>query len=190
MTALPARVAAASARGADAGFAMSCDPAVGRLLSVLAATVPSNGRVLELGTGCGVGLAWIVDGLSGRADVEVISIECDDATVAVARGCDWPSSVSIVPGDAVALLPDLGGFDLVFADAQGGKWEGLDLTIAAVRPGGVLLVDDMSPPHWESHKHRTKTEAVRARLLSHPDLLAVEIAHGSGVVLCARPAAA
>jgi predicted O-methyltransferase YrrM len=32
-----------------------------------------------------------------------------------------------------------GRFDLIFADAQGGKWEGLDGTVAALRPGGLML---------------------------------------------------
>jgi hypothetical protein len=32
-----------------------------------------------------------------------------------------------VPGEA-------GSFHLIFADAQGGKWEGLDRTIAALAP--------------------------------------------------------
>ncbi len=183
---LPERVALATARGVDAGFTMSCEPSVGQLLSVLAAATPPNGRILELGTGCGVGLAWIVDGLTGRADVEVTSIELDRVTADVARRSELPLGVSIVDGDAVESLPRLGGFDLVFADAQGGKWDGLDLTIAAVRPGGVLVVDDMTPPDWESDEHRTKTAEVRERLLAHPDLVAVELAHGSGVILCTR----
>jgi demethylmenaquinone methyltransferase/2-methoxy-6-polyprenyl-1,4-benzoquinol methylase len=183
---LPERVERATARGVEAGFTMSCDPSVGRLLSVLAAATPPNGRILELGTGCGVGLAWIVDGLAGRADVEVTSIEFDHAVAEVARRSDWPRSVSIVEADAVEVFPSLGGFDLVFADAQGGKWDRLDLTIAAVRPRGVLVVDDMTPLQWESDHHRTKTEEVRERLLAHPDLVAVELAPGSGVILCTR----
>ena len=64
--------------------------------------------------------------------------------IAVARSGDWPSFVSIVEGDAVTVLPTVGEFDLVFADAEGGKWERLDLTLAAVRLHGVLIVDDMT----------------------------------------------
>lgn len=53
-------VAAATARAHQAGFPMSCDPAVGRLLAVPAAHLPEGARVLDLGTGTGVGTAWIV----------------------------------------------------------------------------------------------------------------------------------
>src|SRR4030088_1115665 len=48
---LPDLVAAATDRARSAGFRMSCNPAVGGLLAVLAAHLPSGSRVLELGTG-------------------------------------------------------------------------------------------------------------------------------------------
>ncbi len=170
----------------ESGFELSCDPRVGRFLAVLAAAVPAHGRILELGTGCGVGLAWIVHGLDARDDVEVVSIERDPGSVACARRGEWPGFVSIVEGDALEVVPESGKFDLVFADSEGGKWEGLDRTIAALGPGGLLLVDDMTPARWESEHHRVKTEAVRDRLLTDPQLVAVEIAHGTGIVLCSR----
>jgi predicted O-methyltransferase YrrM len=183
---VPDRVERATAVAAESGFELSCDPDVGRFLAVLAAATPTGGRILELGTGCGVGLAWIVHGLEPRDDVEVVSIEFDATSVACARRCEWPPFVSIVEGDALALLPESGMFDLVFADSEGGKWEGLDTTISSLRPGGLLLVDDMTPARWASDEHRTKTEAVRTRLLSDPQLVAVEITQGTGIVLCAR----
>ena len=88
----------AQIRADQHGFPFSCEPGAGALLSSLAAAVPAEGRILELGTGAGVGLAW---------------------------------------------LPGLGRFHLVFVDAPGGKLEGLDRSIAALEPGGVLVVDDM-----------------------------------------------
>ena len=47
---------------------MACEPGVGRLLAVLAAAVPVYGRILEMGTGVGVGTAWIVYGLGSDAE--------------------------------------------------------------------------------------------------------------------------
>src|SRR3954462_3348555 len=111
---LPPRVDAARSRAASAGFELSCDTAVGQLLAVLAAAVPRNGRILELGTGCGVGLAWITHGLDGRAAVEVVSDDSSSEARAVAQSADWPSFVSVVEGDAVTLLATVGQFDLVF----------------------------------------------------------------------------
>jgi predicted O-methyltransferase YrrM len=183
---LPEAVRLTTERAERAGFTMSCDPDTGRLLAVLAAAVPANGRVLELGTGTGVGTAWIIDGLRGRDDVEVVTVEIDAATAALAAQQAWPPWVRLLTGDAIEVIHSAGRFDLIFADAQGGKWEGLDATVAALRPGAHLLVDDMTPGEFADEHHARKTSAVRARLLGHPDLVSVEIAWSSGLILSTR----
>ena len=83
--ALPDMVAAAYRRAADAGFELSSEPEVGRLLACLAAAVPPQGRVLELGTGVGAGLAWLVHGLGERTDVTVVSVDVDPELQAAAE---------------------------------------------------------------------------------------------------------
>lgn len=188
---VPGEVVEAKERAARAGFRLSCEDAVGQLLSTLVVDVPAGGRVLELGTGVGVGTAWIVGGLvaAGRDDVEVVTVEFDAAVASAARSASsWPVFVRFVEGDAVELLASgaLGSFDLVFADAQGGKWEGLDRTIGALRPEGVLLVDDMRPQSWWTDGQRSKQELVRRTLLGHPDLEAIELDVGSGCIICTR----
>jgi len=183
---LPEPVRLAAERAERAGFAMSCDPGAGRLLAVLAAAVPANGRVLELGTGTGAGTAWIVHGLRERDDVEVVTVEIDAATAALAAQYRWPPQVRLLTGDALEVTRRAGRFDLIFADAQGGKWEGLDATVAALRPGGQLLVDDMTPGEFADEHHARKTAEVRSRLLGHPDLVSVEIAWSSGLILSTR----
>ena len=183
---LPEPVRLAAERAERAGFAMSCDPGAGRLLAVLAAAVPANGRVLELGTGTGAGTAWIVHGLRERDDVEVVTVEIDAATAALAAQYRWPPQVRLLTGDALEVTRRAGRFDLIFADAQGGKWEGLDATVAALRPGGQLLVDDMKPVAFADEHHARKAAEVRSRLLGHPDLVSVEIAWSSGLILSTR----
>jgi predicted O-methyltransferase YrrM len=121
---LPAAVSEALSRADRAEFAMSSEQPVGELLAVLGAAVPGGGRILELGTGVGVGLSWIVHGLTGRADVEVVSVEADQNTAAIAADAEWPRFVRLVVGDAVAMVQASGEFDLVFADAPAGKWDG------------------------------------------------------------------
>jgi demethylmenaquinone methyltransferase/2-methoxy-6-polyprenyl-1,4-benzoquinol methylase len=165
---VPGAVAEAKGRAARAGFRLSSDDDVGRLLAVLVGGVPEGGRVLELGTGAGVGTAWICDGLAsaGRSDVAVVTVEHDPSLAAAARAATWPPFVELVEGDVLDVLGGLGSFDLVFADAQGGKWEGLDRTVAALRPGGVLVVDDMRPqPSW-TDAQRSRQDAIRVLLIS------------------------
>lgn len=185
---LPELVAAARATAERAGFDRSCDDAVGRLLAVLAAAVPAEGRILELGTGAGVGTAWIVHGLAQRSDVEVVSVEADPQTAALAARHTWPRCVRFLLDDAVRVLPTIGTFDLIFADAQGGKWQRLDLSIGALRAGGMLLVDDMTPQHWWSGEQATHQDTVRRTLLQHPDLAACQLDCASGIILSVRRA--
>jgi demethylmenaquinone methyltransferase/2-methoxy-6-polyprenyl-1,4-benzoquinol methylase len=178
--AVPPLVTAATTRARESGFPMSCDPAVGRLLAVLAAHLPEGARVLELGTGTGVGTAWIVPGLLPRTDVTVTSVEKDPGTAAAAASGDWPSFVGLRSGDALEVLAEGRAFDLVFADAPGGKWDGLDRTVAALRPRGLPIVDDMTPePNW-TDSHRAAQDKVRQVLLLAPGLTSAELAVGSG----------
>jgi predicted O-methyltransferase YrrM len=180
-------VRAAVERGRALGFGQSSDLDVGRLLAVLAGGVRINGRVLEIGTGVGYGTAWIVEGLAGRTDVEVVSIEIDDPRHLAASSEHWPPFVRLRLGDVLALFDELGRFSLVFADAQGGKWEGLDRTIAALEPGGLLVVDDMRRPAVEIVPDQAdKTARVRHKLLSDTRLVAVELDWASGVILARR----
>jgi predicted O-methyltransferase YrrM len=180
----PVVVAAARRRAEVLGFTCSSHDGVGRLLAVLAAAVPPRGRVLELGTGAGVGTAWIVEGLGSRDDVEVVSVEQDPGRAAAVAEWSWPPWVRLVTAEALEALGSQGRFDLVFADARGGKWEGLDRTIAALAPHGLLLVDDMITA-GQTEEDARRQEGVRAALTAHPGLQVVELDWASGVILCA-----
>jgi len=146
--ALPDQVRQAAQLAAAVGFEMSCDPDTGRTLAVLAAAVRPGGRVLELGTGARVGTAWISYGLAHRSNVEVVTVELDRTTADYPSTSSWPSWINFAVGDAVEITRRAGTFDLIFADAPGGKCDGLDITIAALKPGAHLLVDDMSPENF------------------------------------------
>jgi demethylmenaquinone methyltransferase/2-methoxy-6-polyprenyl-1,4-benzoquinol methylase len=172
-------ISAAHDRAEAAGFTISSEPPVGALLAVLSAAVPPGGRILEIGTGAGVGLAWLVEGLRGRTDVEVHSVERDPRLGRLAAAAEWPENVTLHDGDVLELFDTLGAFDLIFADAEGGKWHRLDRTIAALAPGGHLLVDDMADDN-------ERTARVRETLLAHLDLATVELSCGSGLILATR----
>jgi|SRR5437016_4853615 len=184
--ALPAIVAAAHGRAADARFELSCETEVGGLLACLAAVVPPRGRVLELGTGVGVGLAWLVHGLGDRRDVTVVSVDVDPEVQARARDGAWPDYVRFELGDGATLLPHLGSFHLVFADAPGGKLSGLRHTIDALCPGGVLVVDDMDLARHADDGLREALAAAREQLVTHPDVVSAELGFSSGVILAVK----
>lgn len=100
----------------------------------------------------------------------------------------WPDNVRLVLGDALSLMPKLGPFDLIFADAPSGKLEGLDRTVEALSPGGFLVVDDMiERPSDPVHvSYWPKISRLRSELVSHPQLRSVEVAWSSGVVLASE----
>ncbi|MFI5046142.1 MAG: hypothetical protein ACHQIG_03685 [Acidimicrobiia bacterium] len=75
----------ARARARDLGFELSCEDEVGALLAALAAAVPVGSRVVELGTGAGVGLAGLAPVALVFADAEGGKIHGLDCTVRRAR---------------------------------------------------------------------------------------------------------
>jgi demethylmenaquinone methyltransferase/2-methoxy-6-polyprenyl-1,4-benzoquinol methylase len=183
---LPEIVRAAGARAQAAGFTLSCEPEVGQLLAALAATLPPGAQIAELGTGAGVGTAWILHGLGERRDVALASIELDPALHAAASNASWGAPVQFLLGDGVGRLRELPPCALIFADAPSGKLQGLDTSIDCLAPRGMLLVDDMDLSRHDDAELVAGLETVRTRLLSNPLLLTVELDLGSGVILSVR----
>ncbi|MET7989238.1 MULTISPECIES: class I SAM-dependent methyltransferase [unclassified Streptomyces] len=184
---VPPTVDAAYARARQIGFVKSSCPEVGALMSVLAAATPIGGRILELGTGVGVGLAWIVHGLCGRTDVEVVSVEIDPRKSSLASSAHWPEGVTLVVGDAREVIPSLGSYDLIFLDVPGGlKASLLDGAITALRPGGQLLIDDMNP-YWGKGAIRSpRDERGPERLIEDSRVICALLQYASGLILASR----
>ncbi len=142
----------------EIGFNMSSDVSVGALLRALVASKP-KGNFLEMGTGTGLALAWIVEGMD--SDASVTTIDNDPELIEVAKdhfGKD--PRVAIRCEDALEWLSSYQGelFDLVFADTWVGKYKELDQLLQWVKPGGFYVVDDMRrQPNWpEGHEENVK----------------------------------
>jgi predicted O-methyltransferase YrrM len=182
----PELVARARKRADELGFAISSAPGVGALLAVLAAAVPAGGRVIELGTGSGVGVAWLVHGVGDRDDVTVMSVETDRRLLHAVRADAWPPWVEFVEGDGATVVRERAPFDLIFADAPSGKVDGLEHTIAALAPRGVLVVDDMDPASHADDGLFDVITRVGEQLVLDPRLLTVELEWSSGIVMATR----
>jgi demethylmenaquinone methyltransferase/2-methoxy-6-polyprenyl-1,4-benzoquinol methylase len=168
------------------GFRLACEADVGRLLAALAAAVPSGGRVLEIGTGVGVGLPWLVHGLGARRDVEVVTVEFDDEVQGTALSAPWPPWVRFESGDGAQVVGRLGRFDLIFPDAPSGKIFKLRRTVAPLREGGVLVVDDMDLTRHDDEQVRSALAAVRHRLLGNAELACAALGFSSGVIVAVK----
>jgi predicted O-methyltransferase YrrM len=112
------------------------------LLQMLAAQV-RGGVIGEMGTGAGVGTAWMADAMGEGS--RIVTIEADAARArAVADLFAADGRVTVLHGDALELAPH-GPFDLLYCDAGPGKIDRQDVTIAMTRAGGLILLDDLTP---------------------------------------------
>lgn len=152
--ALPPLVTRAVELARQAGFPLSreeagphrpsaCLPGVGRFLGVLAAGC-AGGRIGEIGTGVGVGAAWMASAMP--ADCTLITVEIDAGrAAAAARLLAGDHRVEVLVGDARELLPGRGPFDLLFADGGWRDPAGLASLAGLLRPGGKIVMDDVTP---------------------------------------------
>lgn len=187
MTDIPKWVQEALARSKELGFELSCEEFVGRLLSVLSANVRPDGRILELGTGAGVGLSWIVSGLAERKDVKVVTVDTDAELLNEVQKSNWPAFVEFKQEDGAREVTRLGKFDLIFADAPGGKLTNIEGTISALNVNGLLVVDDMDlTQHEDDEPLRNQLRGIIKKILSDERLLCVELPISSGVILAVR----
>lgn len=174
------------ARSRVLGFEMPSEAGTGAMLRLLAAA-KAGGRFLELGTGTGLATAWLLDGMG--PDASLVSIDTDMGVQAVARAVlagDPRVTFVIEDGLDYVRAQRPASFDLIFADAWPGKYEGLDETLALLGPGGLYVVDDMSPqPNWPPG-HPPRVDALVTRLKSHPDLATVALDWASGLVIAAK----
>jgi len=167
----PPLVARAHALARRLAFERSCEPEVGALLHLLAAQ-RGRSRVGEIGTGAGVGAAWIVSALP--PSVPFVTVELDEERAAAAAELfASDDQVRVLRGDWHEAMPPEAPFDLLFYDGGGKQRPDLDgeQVVGLLAPGGTVVLDDLwldaEPPD---------PDPVRDFWLSHPRLAAVELA--------------
>lgn len=173
------------------GFTLASDPLTGSLLRVLAASRP-GGHCLELGTGTGVGTAWLLDGMDASA--RLTSVDRDGAVQEIARRClGHDARVTFHLGDGAAFLEASAAarrqFDLVYADAWPGKFTHLDVALSLLRVGGVYFIDDLLPQSSWPEGHGLKVRALIADLESRRGFVATKLSWASGLMMLVRTAA-
>ena len=168
------------------GFTMACEDSVGALLRTLAAS-KRGGRLLELGTGTGVGTAWLVDGMDMASKLTTVDISAEYQQVA-REAFVGDGRLEILTLDAAEFLGKQppGSFDLVFADAMPGKFVQLDKALALVRRGGFYVVDDLLPQENWPAEHAPKVNELIAKLAALTEFRSIGLTWASGVMILAR----
>jgi predicted O-methyltransferase YrrM len=122
------------------------DAEVGALLRVLAISIGAT-RMLEIGTAIGYSGIWLAGALPEGG--VLITMEKDSDRAKVARDnfkrAKLDDRVNVVVGDAERLLAKVSGpFDLIFQDGDKRLYSPvLDRLVALLRPGGLLITDNV-----------------------------------------------
>jgi predicted O-methyltransferase YrrM len=161
-------------------FEVSSIPEVGRLLAALVASHP-RGRIAEVGTGVGVGSAWIIDAMGPEAVFVTVERDADRSAAAKRLFEDQPN-VNVVQGDWHEVLPPEAPFDLLFFD--GGAWKRLPASDVAnesrqalelVSPGGMIVIDDLTPEALWPAEWRGRPDPARDVWLNREDIVVSEL---------------
>jgi predicted O-methyltransferase YrrM len=154
------------------GFENSCRPEHGRLLFALASGADAIG---ETGTGCGVGLAWLVSGAKPGARLVSVELDANRAALAAHLVKDLPR-VTVIHGDWREIHREA-PFDLLVLDGGAHGKRGGDPADPAVllRPGGTLVIDDLTPAQEWPPRFNGEIDEARMYWLTHPGLDAAEL---------------
>jgi predicted O-methyltransferase YrrM len=186
-TRMPELVRQAMDKAERMGFEGSCTPEVGRLLETLAGGIRS-GVIGEIGSGCGVGTAWMVGAL--RPGVSIITIENDpERSEAVMELFFEHPKVRPIADDWHVILTNA-PFAMLFADGADAKAREPESILNAVVPGGLIVLDDLTPETGRGTRDAGRGEAdpVREFWLNDERVNAVELMTSptSAVILATR----
>ena len=166
----PPLVAWARAAAQALGFETSSRDGDGALLHVLAARRGVE-RVAEIGTGAGVGTAWLASALPPGVPVYTAELDPRLAQSASDLFAD-DADVHVLEGDWRVVLPPHAPFDLIFVDCTDAK-DDPDEVLGLAAPGATLVLDDFSVG-------RPGPDPRRDAWLAHRRLVSVEVGTGGG----------
>ncbi|WP_031425774.1 O-methyltransferase [Flavimarina sp. Hel_I_48] len=172
------------------GFDMSSDPDFGSLLQTLVAS-KRDAHILELGTGTGLSLSWMVAGL--HATSKITTLDNEENYLKIAREhIEDDSRVSIVCTDGAKWIEEYAGpsFNVIFADTWAGKFTHLEETLTLVAPGGFYIIDDLNPQKNWPEGHNKKVEKLIAYLNSREDFNLAHLNWSTGIIIMTRIARA
>jgi predicted O-methyltransferase YrrM len=184
MRSLEARDAADRVDGTPQALRLrAISPEVGAFLRLLVEAAGAR-TIVEVGTSSGYSALWLALGAS-RTGGQVTTFDIDPAKVALARATFAEAGVEALVEarleDGVAGLREhQGTADVVFLDAEKGDYErALEPAIAALRPGGLLVADNLT-------SHADDLAAFRATALGDPRLAGLVVPIGRGELVAVR----
>lgn len=172
----------------EIGFSMPSDLYIGTLLKTLITSRPKS-ILLELGTGIGLSLAWMIEGMDGESSL--ISVDNDPQLFEIALthfGED--KRIEIICMDGAEWIATYEGekFDLIFADTWPGKYSEIEEVLDLVQVGGFYIIDDMTPqPNWPEG-HQEKADKLVEYLENREDFNLTKLNWSTGIIIATKKA--
>ncbi|MEN2282816.1 methyltransferase domain-containing protein [Algoriphagus sp. SE2] len=170
----------------EIGFTMPSDLYIGSLLKTLIASKPS-GNFLELGTGIGLSLSWMIDGMDDNSTLT--SVDNDPKLIQIAKEFfEDNERVKLILADGAKWIENYQGpqFDLIFADAWPGKYSHLDEVFSLLKVGGIYIIDDMSEQQNWPEGHSEKAASLVEILENRKDFHLTKMNWSTGVILMTK----
>ena len=180
---VPPLVARALDLSRKEGFITVTRTETGRLLAALAAS--RTGTLAELGTGCGVGSAWLDSGITG--DARVVTAELDPALAEKVQELFVEAQrIEVTSGDW-STLERYAPFSLLFVDVRDVK-RSVDVVADLMGTGGMVVLDDFTPCQTWPPVYAGRVDVVREQWLADDRFTAVEVmvAEDASVVIATR----
>jgi len=170
----------------EIGFTMPSDMFVGTMLKTLITSKP-KGVFLELGTGIGLSLSWMIDGMDAAS--RLITVDNDRQLVDIAKqyfGKDKRVEICHQEGSKWIQNHKASKFDLIFADAWPGKYSEIEEILTMVKPNGFYVIDDMNAqPNWPEG-HQDHVDRLVAYLENREDFVLTKMNWSTGLILAVK----
>ena len=167
-------------------FSMPSDIYVGSLLKTLVASKP-KGKILEIGTGIGLSLSWMIAGMDKESTL--ISLDNDSKLSAIAKDFfEKDKRIELICQDASAWIKHYKGesFDLIFADAWPGKYSEIDEILDLIKIGGLYIIDDMlAQPNWPDG-HQENVDKLIEYLEQRKDFNLTKMNWSTGIIIATK----
>ncbi|MDN5200596.1 class I SAM-dependent methyltransferase [Fulvivirgaceae bacterium BMA10] len=170
----------------EIGFTMPSDLYIGVLLKTLISSKPAS-NFLELGTGIGLSLSWMIDGMDAAS--RLTTIDNDPKLTDIAKNYfGGENRIDIICEDGSKWLKNYSGekFDLIFADAWPGKYSDITTALELVKVGGFYIIDDMLPQtNWPAG-HQENVDNLIEYLESREDFNLTKMNWSTGIIMAVR----
>ncbi|AXT61437.1 SAM-dependent methyltransferase [Aquimarina sp. AD10] len=167
-------------------FSMPSDPYIGTLLKTLITSKP-NANILELGTGIGLSLSWMITGMDDSS--KLTTLDNDPKLIkSIQEYFKNEERVTIINTDGATWIKNYTGqkFDLIFADTWPGKFYELEETLALVKPNGFYVIDDMiTQSNWPVG-HQQKVDQLIKTLENRKDFNLTKMNWASGIIIATK----